>query len=86
MYEMSSAARDGRFVAVSVGGPGLVYAYFESGKWVAPLIVDKPELGSEIIKPIGWFPIQVPARKNEDGKGPGACPVPFYSGLMWRCQ
>jgi hypothetical protein len=59
---MKSAPRDGRYVAVSTGGPSLSYAYFENGHWLAPLMIGKPELGVAIIHPVSWLPLQTPQR------------------------
>jgi hypothetical protein len=46
MNSMESVSRDGRYVAVSLGGEALAFAYFENGNWIAPQMVGKAELGS----------------------------------------
>jgi peptide/nickel transport system substrate-binding protein len=55
--------RDGSYVAASLGGEALVFAYFEGGNWMAPQMVGKPELGSCPVSPIGWVDIPTPRRQ-----------------------
>ena len=62
MNSMESAPRDGRYIAVTMGGDALALAYFENGSWIAPQMVGKPELGSSFISPIGWIDIPTPKR------------------------
>lgn len=64
MSSMESAPRDGRYVAVSVGGDALAFAYYEKDGWVAPQMVDRPELGSSPIFPTFWVDIPVPDRTS----------------------
>ena len=59
---MEHAPLDGRYVAVSLGGPTLTYAYFENGHWLAPQMIGKPELGVAIIQPVSWIPLPTPQR------------------------
>jgi hypothetical protein len=62
MSNMASAPRDGRYVAVSMGGDALAFAYFENGSWIAPQMIGKPELGFSFISPISWVNIPAPRR------------------------
>jgi hypothetical protein len=62
MNSMDSALRNGSYVAFSLGGEALAFAYFENGNWIAPEMVGKPELGSSPVKPIGWVDIPTPRR------------------------
>jgi hypothetical protein len=62
MPNMEVARRDGSYVAVSLGGDALAFAYFDNGKWVAPKMVGNPELGCDIVFPTGWVDIPTPAR------------------------
>jgi hypothetical protein len=62
MNRIETAPRDGRYVAVSLGTSFLTFAYFENDAWVAPQMVGKPELGSNIVHPVGWTDIPVPQR------------------------
>lgn len=62
MNPIMTAPRDGRYVAVSMGTQVLAYAYFENGHWIAPQMIGKPELGSDVILPVGWVDIPTPLR------------------------
>ncbi|GLH78571.1 hypothetical protein SSBR45G_34800 [Bradyrhizobium sp. SSBR45G] len=62
MNGMESARRDGSYVAVSLGGEALAFAYFEDGNWIAPRMVGRPELGFSPVSPIGWVDIPTPER------------------------
>ena len=52
---IETAPRDGRYIIAFCGGPIGLFAYFENGRWLAPELVDRLELGVHEIDPEAWL-------------------------------
>lgn len=60
MTGMDSAPRDGRYVACFCGGEVVTFAYFEDGRWLAPQMIGRPDLGVSEINPTSWQDLPTP--------------------------
>lgn len=58
---MDTAPKDGRFVATLNGGDAVTFAYFENGKWFAPIDANNEASGRHEIFPTNWVSLPVPA-------------------------
>jgi hypothetical protein len=62
MGSIETAPKDGRYVLAFFGSPFGAFVYFENGKWLAPQMVGRPELGVNPVNPVSWVDIPTPPR------------------------